>query len=165
MANVGVKVGGAWAALGLQQEQQKAVINELCSQVRKAGQQSQLNTVPYFHEHKHPCHSLQLSSLHSRHEQLSSEYDQLELKHGGLIKTHSQTVADLQIRNRQLEDISGNLDTSNFLTKVFSTMLFRALLLQADNITKAALSPYDSKYPTVGAQACKHDLVSKNAGT
>ena len=31
-----VKIGGAWAALEHQQEQQKAVIQELCSQVPEA---------------------------------------------------------------------------------------------------------------------------------
>ena len=33
MSIIGLKVGGAWAALEYQQEEQKAVINELCSQV------------------------------------------------------------------------------------------------------------------------------------
>lgn len=33
MSANGVKAGGAWAALEYQQQQQKAVINELCSQV------------------------------------------------------------------------------------------------------------------------------------
>ena len=36
MSTSGVKVGGAWAALQYQQEQQKAVIQELCSQVPEA---------------------------------------------------------------------------------------------------------------------------------
>lgn len=36
MSTSGVKVGGAWAALEYQQEQQKAVIQELCSQVPEA---------------------------------------------------------------------------------------------------------------------------------
>jgi len=38
MTSVGVKVGGAWAVLDQQQEQHKAVITELCRQVRFQGQ-------------------------------------------------------------------------------------------------------------------------------
>ncbi len=38
MTSVGVKVGGAWAVLDQQQEQHKAVITELCHQVRCRGQ-------------------------------------------------------------------------------------------------------------------------------
>jgi len=38
MTSVGVKIGGAWAVLDQQQEQHKAVITELCRQVRCQGQ-------------------------------------------------------------------------------------------------------------------------------
>ncbi|DBA94111.1 hypothetical protein WJX77_004328 [Trebouxia sp. C0004] len=90
MTSVGVKVGGAWAVLDQQQEQRKAVITELCRQ---------------------------LTCLQTSHEQLSRNYDQLQLQHKQVVEDNARTGDTVRHYQDLLSDTTNQLETSKFLNQ------------------------------------------------
>ena len=118
MSSIGIKVGGAWAALEYQQEEQKAVINELCSQVFTSLAACKPCVLSILIRTHIVTDTMQLTALQDAHQQLTQDYHQLRGTHSQQTDEFAQTVLELNQTNQELAEAKTKLDTSHFLRKV-----------------------------------------------
>ena len=94
-----------------QQEQQKAVINELCLQVTSLQAGVQLKPLLQAKE----AAFLQLAALQDCHEQLSEDHEQLEKQHSQLKQDFAGAGDQLQEATKELVQARLDLETGSFL--------------------------------------------------